>query len=55
MREERFRDEVARLQPIVIEDNKDFSYIKEGLAKTASFLRQQCFTVAFELFLRCAK
>jgi uncharacterized coiled-coil DUF342 family protein len=55
MREERFKDEVARLTPIIVEENKDFSYIKEGVLKTAAFLREHAFTVAFELFLRCAK
>lgn len=55
LREERFRDELARLTPIIVEDNQDFSYLKEGLLKTAGFLREQAFTVAFELFLRCAK
>jgi hypothetical protein len=39
MREERFKDELEKLTPIIVEENRDFTYIKEGVIKVASFMR----------------
>lgn len=39
MREERFKEEVKKLTPIIIEENKDFTFLKEGILKLASYLR----------------
>jgi hypothetical protein len=55
MREERFKDELHRLTPIIVEDNKDFTFLKEGILKLANFLRQNVLGIIFDIFLRCAK
>ena len=38
-----------------MEDNKDFTFLKEGILKLVSFLRQNVIGIIFDLFLRCAK
>lgn len=55
MREERFKDELQRLTPIIVEDSKDIVYLKDGTLKLVSFLRQNVVTLLFDIFLRCAK
>ena len=39
MREERFKDQLQKLTPIIVEDNKDFTFLKEGILKLTGFLR----------------
>ena len=55
MREERFKDEIAKLTPVIVEDNKDFTFLKEGILKLVSFLRQNLIGIIFDIFLKCAK
>lgn len=55
MREERFKDEMEKLTPIIVEENQDFSFLKVGVTKVANYLRDGVIQVIFEIFLRCAK
>ena len=55
MREERCQDELQKLTPIIVEDNKDFAFLKEGILKLINFLRQNVLNLIFGIFLRCAK
>ena len=55
MREERFKEEVAKLQPIIVQDNKDYEYLEKGVGRAVGFLREAIVTVVFEVFLVCAK
>lgn len=55
LREERFAEEVKKLTPIIVEENQDFTFVKEGILKLSSFLRENLISIVFEIFLKCAK
>ena len=41
MREERFKDEVDRLTPIIIEEPSDYTTIKKAITEVSHFLRKK--------------
>ena len=55
MREERFKDEVDRLTPIVIEEPSDYTVVKKAVKEVTQFLRKKITEVVEHLFTMSAK